>query len=155
MSALVWLQIALEFSGNSWVERYPATIAMGYAIVSPKVVVTSAEEGREFLDPRIGERIAIEVHNVRFVAADQSEHPVIAEVVRADGVIVQSGIATAQRNWLGNFDATLKLDPIRTPGRYALRLVPITIANPPIWITTLPRLSGRSRELSVNVLDAE
>ena len=155
MSALVWLQIALEFCGNSWVEKYPTTVAMGFAIMAPKVVVTSAEAGREFLDPRIGEQIAIEVHNLKFVAADQSEHPLIAEIVRADGVIVQSGSATAQRNWLGNFNATLKLDPIRTPGRYALRLVPITVANPPIWITTLPRLSGRSPELSVNVLDAE
>ena len=155
MSAAVWIQIALEFCGNTWLERYPTCISAGYAIVSPKVAVHSAEEGQEFLDPQVGQDIAIEVHNLQFLAADHLQHPLIAEIVRADGVIVQSGSILANRNWLGGFDAVLKLGPIPDSGTYALRLVPNTVANPPIPITTLPQLNGRPRTLTVNVVDSE
>jgi hypothetical protein len=155
MSAAVWLQIALEFCGNTWLERYPTYLSAGYAIVAPKVAVHSVEEGQELLDPEVGQDIAIDVHNVQVLAADQVQHPLLAQVVRADGVIVQSGHAIANRNWLGGFDAVLKLGPIPVSGTYSLRLVPITVANPPVPITALPRLTGRARALTVNVVDVE
>ncbi len=155
MSAVVWLQIVLEFCGNTSLERYPASVAAAYALVAPKVAVHSAEAGQEFLDPQVGHDITIEVHNLQFVAADQVQHPLVVEILRADGVVVQSGNVLADRNWLGGFDATLKLGPIPDSGRYLLRLVPITVANPPFQITTLPQLSGRPKPLFVNVADSE
>ncbi len=154
MSAAVWFQIVLEFFGNTWLESCPASVAAGYAIVAPHVVVQSADEGRQLGDPQVGQEIAIEVHNFAFVGADQVQHPLIAELVRADGVIVQSGSAIAHRNRLGRFDARLKLGSVPKSGVYVLRLVPLTIFNPPIPITELPRLTGRPRALFVNVIDA-
>ena len=155
MSLVVWLQIALEFCGNTCVERYPSSVAAAFALAAPKVAVYSAEAGQEFLDPQVRQDIAIEVHNLHFLAADQSQHFLIAEILRADGVIVQSGHAIANRNWLGRFDATIKLGPIQDSGKYVLRLVPGTVANPPIPVTALPLLSGRLKPLFVNVVDAD
>lgn len=155
MSAVIWFQIALEFCGNSFWERYPMPVAATYALVAPKVVAHSAEEEQELFTPRAGQDIAIEVHNLALIAADQREHPLVAEIVRADGVVVQSGSVIARRNWLGRFDATIKLAPVSTAGRYGLRLIPTTVADPPIPITTMPQLTGRSTPLTVNVASAE